>query len=294
MHSALRRFRLSRTTTLLRRCRPGGKAQGLQPSQQPLAAVRHRGLVCSPCISWPWHPVTAFLHAHGAVMARKITAIRAQKRHPQRVNIYLDGEFAFGLARIVAAWLQVGQELSEQDIARLQREDAREQAYQQALRYLGYRPRTTHEIRRHLERKGVAEEIIAAVLERLSDLGLVDDEAFAHAWVASRMHNRPRSRRALHAELRQKGLPEAIIQEALAEVDEAAGAYLAAQKGARRYRHLPWPAFRQKMSAYLARRGFPYTVIREAVQRAWQEIHPHTPSASSEVTPNDEEPPCMD
>ena len=227
-------------------------------------------------------------------MAHKITAITAQKRHPQRVNIYLDGEFAFGLARIVAAWLQVGQELSEEDIARLQQQDAQEKAYQQALRYLGYRPRTTSEVRRYLQRKGTTEDTIAAVLTRLSDLGLVNDEAFARAWVESRFLNRPRGCRALTAELRQKGLPETVIQQALSGVDEAEGAYRAAQKGLRRYRNLPWPAFRQKMSAYLARRGFPYEIVQEAVQRTWQDLHPHTSSAQVEVTPNDEESPCMD
>ena len=51
---------------------------------------------------------------------RKITAIEVQKRRPNRVNIHLDGEFAFGLARIVAAWLRVGQELSEEKIEELQ------------------------------------------------------------------------------------------------------------------------------------------------------------------------------
>ena len=59
-------------------------------------------------------------------LMKKITAIVVQKRSPNRVNIYLDGEFAFGLARIVAAWLRTGQELSEEKIEQLQAEEARE------------------------------------------------------------------------------------------------------------------------------------------------------------------------
>ena len=223
-------------------------------------------------------------------MAHKITAITAQKRHPQRVNIFLDGEFAFGLARIVAAWLHVGQELGEEDIARLRAADAQEQAYQRALRYLGYRPRTEAEIRRYLQRHEVAEAHIDAVIERLRDLNLVDDTAFARAWVEDRITFRPRGRRALRAELRQKGLPEEAIAQVLENIDEAALAYRAAQKGLPRYQHLARQEFRQKMSAYLARRGFPYDIVRETVQRVWQETHPDLPSASpAEDTPDNED-----
>jgi hypothetical protein len=63
------------------------------------------------------------------IMERKITAIAIQKRNRERVNIYLDGEYAFGLARIVAAWLQVGQFLSEEKIVDLQSEDGQESVY---------------------------------------------------------------------------------------------------------------------------------------------------------------------
>ncbi len=228
-------------------------------------------------------------------MAHKITAITAQKRHPQRVNIFLDGEFAFGLARIVAAWLQIGQELTEEDIARLKAADAQEQAYQRTLRYIGYRPRTEAEIRRYLQRRKVAEEHIAAILVRLRDLNLVDDTAFARAWVEDRITFRPRGRRALRAELRQKGLSEDAIAPVLEDLDEASLAYQAARKGLPRYRRLAWQEFRQKMSAYLARRGFPYDIVRETVERVWQENHPDSPSASpAEDTPDNEDLPCME
>jgi len=228
-------------------------------------------------------------------MAHKITAITVQKHNPQRVNIFLDGEFAFGLARIVAAWLQVGQELSDEEIARLRESDAQEQAYQRALRYVGYRPRTEAELRRYLAQRGAAEAHIEAAIARLRDLNLVDDTAFAHAWVADRITFHPRGRRALRAEMRQKGLAEDTIDQTLENIDEAALAYQAAQKGVRRYRNLEWPAFRQKMTAYLARRGFPYSIVQEAVQRVWQETHPDFPSASpAEDIPDNEESPCMD
>ena len=85
-------------------------------------------------------------------MERKITALQAQKRNPQRVNVYLDGEFAFGLSRITAAWLQIGQVLSEEKIVELQAADEIEVAYQKALHYLSFRTRSEDEVRKNLRK----------------------------------------------------------------------------------------------------------------------------------------------
>jgi regulatory protein len=80
----------------------------------------------------------------------KITAIEPQKHDPDRVNIHLDGNYAFGLTRITATWLKIGQELSDDKIASLQAEDGRERAYQQAMLFLSYRARSESEIRQNL------------------------------------------------------------------------------------------------------------------------------------------------
>ena len=123
-------------------------------------------------------------------MAHKVTALTPQKRNRQRVNVYLDGEFAFGLQRIVAAWLQVGQEISDEKIAQLQAGDALEVAYQRAIRLLGYRPRTEQEIRQNLGQHGIAEESIDVVVNRLLKSGLVDDTRFAQNWIENRSETR--------------------------------------------------------------------------------------------------------
>jgi regulatory protein len=214
---------------------------------------------------------------------RKITALSVQKRNPNRVNVYLDGGFAFGLARIVAAWLQVGQELDENRIASLQEEDAREVAYQRALKFLSYRMRSSQEVQRNLQEHGVSEEDIAAVLERLQRGGLVNDSRFAQAWIENRSEYRPRSRRALSYELRQKGIPEEVIEEIF---DRAGGedeelAYQAACKQARKLKDLEWPEFRRKLGGFLARRGFTYEVIAPVVDRVWAEQGSGRPAGSN-------------
>ena len=209
-------------------------------------------------------------------MKHKITALTLQKRNRQRVNVYLDGDFAFGLARIVAAWLEVGQELTDEKISQLREEDSREVAYQQALKFLNYRQRSASEIEKNLDKHGFGEAAIAHALERLRRAGLVNDARFAQAWVENRSEFRPRSRRALAFELKKRGIPEEIIRETLADIDEDPLAYQAAIAQARKYRGLDWRAFRQKMYQFLARRGFNYDVSSEAVARVWAELQEET------------------
>ena len=204
---------------------------------------------------------------------RKITAIEAQKRAPNRVNIHLDGEFAFGLSRIVSAWLRVGQELDEEKIKRLQDEDAQERAFQQAMLFLSYRARSESEIRQNLRKHEIPGEVVEHTLERLRQDGLANDGQFARTWVENRSTFRPRSRRLLALELRQKGLKEEAVASAVEAVDDNALAYEAALKRAPRFKDLEWIEFRKKLSGFLARRGFSYPVIAPVVTRVWNETH---------------------
>jgi len=216
---------------------------------------------------------------------KKITAIVAQKKHPNRVNIHLDGEFAFGLARITAAWLRVGQELEEKKIEQLQAEDARERALQQALLFLGYRARSESEIQQNLRKHEIPETVIEETLEHLRKDGLVNDGQFANAWVENRSTFRPRSRRMMALELRQKGLDDESVQSALKTVDDVALAYDAALKRAPRLKSLEWSEFRKKLSDFLARRGFPYSVVAPVVTRVWNETRTEEQNLEDEDTP---------
>ena len=206
-------------------------------------------------------------------LMRKITALEVQKRNPNRVNLHLDGEFAFGLARIVAAWLRVGQELSDEKIEQLQAEDARERAFQQAMLFLSYRARSEAEIRQNLRKHEIPEPVIEQTLERLRQDGLANDNQFARAWVENRSAFRPRSRRLMAMELRQKGLNDEAVSSAVADVDDETLAYEAAQKRAVRFKGLEWNEFRKKLSDFLARRGFSYSVVAPVVTRIWNEAH---------------------
>lgn len=220
---------------------------------------------------------------------KKITAIVVQKKNPNRVNIYLDGEFAFGVARITAAWLKNGEELSDERIAKLLVDDTREWAYQQSLLYLSYRVRSEKEIQQNLRKHEISEEVIEETLQRLRGAGLANDNEFAQAWVENRNTFRPRSKRALTVELRQKGLDDEAIQASLSEVDEDALAYAAALKRAPRFKELEWAEFRKKLSEFLARRGFTYSVVAPIVSKIWDETHAEKPRQTGSRPYEDEE-----
>lgn len=201
---------------------------------------------------------------------RKVTALLAQRRRGDRVNVYLDGEYAFGLRDRVAARLRSGQSLSEEEIEGLLEEDTLEEAYDKVLGFLSYRPRSSAEIRRYLRKKKTPPRAIEKVVERLGEAGLLDDLSFARFWVENREKFRPRGARMLRYELRGKGVEEAVIAQALADLNEKESALRAAQKVFPRYSKLERREFRRRLGSYLARRGFAYPVIGEVLDQLWE------------------------
>ncbi len=210
-------------------------------------------------------------------MGRIITAVEVQKRNTDRVSVYLDGEFAFGLPSVEAAKLRKGQELSEEEIQRLGEIDAIARAVDRAVRLLARRPYSTAEIRRNLETHEVAPPVIDAALDKLAHLGYVDDLAFAQYWIETRERFKPRGARALRYELHQKGVPAAIIETALAGIEAHDSAYRAAQERVHRLRGLDESEFRNKLGAFLVRRGFGYDTVREVMDQLIIEIEEEQP-----------------
>jgi len=136
-------------------------------------------------------------------MAGTITRLSFQKRNSERVNVHLDGRYAFAVPAMEAAKLKRGQFLSEAEIARLRALDARQRAYERVLRLLSHRPRSETEVQRYLKRKETPPEAIAEVLERLQREGYLDDAEFVRFWVENRERHNPRGVWALRQELRQ-------------------------------------------------------------------------------------------
>ncbi len=207
-------------------------------------------------------------------MQGTITAIeRQERRGGRRVNVYLDGAYAFSLSLDLAFGLKVGDHLAAEQAAGLLEKDQEHVCLDAALNYLGSRPRSEREIRRRLTRNPVPPTVLDRVLARLRHLGLVDDHAFAQYWVEQRQTHRPRGARLLRAELRQKGVDSELAAE-VAETTEptaAEDAYRAAAKKAAQLRSLDERTFRLRLGQFLARRGFDWDTIGPTVERYWQD-----------------------
>ncbi len=141
-----------------------------------------------------------------------------------------------------------------------------------ALRFLEARQRSTSEVRRRLLTGGYRADLVEGCLARLLDLGILDDEAFAHEWVESRDRARPRGERALRSELRTKGIDRQVVDEVLEarSVEQPAADAAAARRVLERHasalaRVADPRARRQRAYALLARSGFDSETAMEAI-----------------------------
>lgn len=203
-----------------------------------------------------------------------ITALTAQVKNPDRVNVFIDGAFACGLALPVAAGLRIGQVITRTELEQLDRQDEVHRARERAVRLLARRPYSSAEISRFLRRHQIGDDIIQNVIDDLTEAKLIDDDAFAAYWVEQRETFRPRSRLALRQELSQKGIEREIVTEALSDIDETEAARRVAQKQAGRWQGLPEADWRAKLTRLLLRHGYPYDVVGEVVTEVWLALQP--------------------
>jgi regulatory protein len=200
-----------------------------------------------------------------------ISALKLSGRSRNSVDVYIDGEKYFSIMKVIAAELVVGQELSLDQIRLLKNRDVEERTYQYALNLISRRPRSKKELRDRFQQRNVLPNIQDAVLNRLGENNLVDDDAFAQAWVENRQTFRPRSAWAIKQELRQKGVPDHAISAALVDFNDDDAAYRAATKAAGKLSKLSRENFKRRLSDYLRRRGFQYSTISTIVKRVWLE-----------------------
>lgn len=200
-----------------------------------------------------------------------ITRLTPLRRQPGRSAVEIDGQSGLTLADEVLQrfGLQVGDAVNAEALAAIADQDALARATESALVYLAYRPRTEREVRTRLRRAGHTPEVIAQVIARLYEWRYLDDADFARRWVEGRTAQKPRGKRLLQQELRQKGVAAETAREVIAdaEVDEAAAAEALARKRLASYAGDDPQAVRRKLSSYLARRGYGYDVVRGAIER---------------------------
>jgi regulatory protein len=196
----------------------------------------------------------------------KITSIKQQVKRSDRYSIFVEGKYLFSLSEgaLLESKLASGQELSKEQVDEYKKLSADDKLYNQALRYIAMRPRTKWEIEFHLERKQASPPLIETILNKLSIVGLIDDDKYARSFVADRRLLRPTSRRKLIAELKKKRVANDIIEQAInSELHDEAAALLHIIERKRRQTKYQDDA---KLMQYLARQGFSYDAIKHALQ----------------------------
>jgi len=220
-----------------------------------------------------------------------VTRIERQRRHRNRVNLFLDGEFAFGLHEeiIAKANIRVGDELDPSTIGIIKSHEETKLARDNALRLLSHRMRSQKELRFTLLEREFDPTIVDNVLHELQTKGYVDDRKFAAAFIRDARLRKPAGTAMLFQKLRLKGIDRALIMETLGDMlpadTEQELAYTSAMKLLKRIRTsrkpVPQEKEKQRLSQYLAQRGFPWSTIRPVLRKVFATL--------VEVTPTDVE-----
>ncbi|HJP80870.1 MAG TPA: RecX family transcriptional regulator [Candidatus Saccharimonadales bacterium] len=206
----------------------------------------------------------------------KITGISAQQKDKNRINVMVDGVYRFSLDLFQYAELgiKIGKEYTEEELIALETESQFGKVYARALEYCLMRPHSGKEVRDYLYRKtrdtrtktggvkkGVSPAITSRVFDRLVEKGYIDDEKFARYWIENRNLAKGASQRKLQAELRAKGVEGGIIGRLLSESDRDDASELQKIIAKKRARYPD----EQKFMQYLARQGFGYDDIKQAL-----------------------------
>jgi regulatory protein len=194
-----------------------------------------------------------------------ITRVVATQRDPERVSVFINGDFAFALPAVLAVQrgLRAGVVLDETAVRELEAIAVAEKATEAAITFVSYRPRSEREVRDRLRRREFPAAAIDYAIDKLRGWRYLDDRAFAEFWVENRVEHAPRGRRALASELRAKGVDRDLVADVLddTDLDESTAARDLARKRLRSLAGLDEETQRRRLAAYLARRGYTWDVV---------------------------------
>lgn len=212
----------------------------------------------------------------------KITSVESQKKNSQRFNVFLDGKFGFGADEdtVVKFRLVLGKEISQEDLDKVLFETEVGKLMGRMYNLLNVRLRSEKEIRDYLrnlnfkkkvkDQEEISEVVVDSLIENLKNKELLNDEAFAKAWVESRRRSKKKGINVIKMELFQKGVSREIIEEVVSSqqsvVSEGDLAKEALEKKARVWKNLEKQEFKKKATEFLVRRGFDYSTAKEVVE----------------------------
>lgn len=214
----------------------------------------------------------------------KITAITAQQKTVNRVNVYVDGRYRLSLdvSQVVDIGVRVGKEYTDSELVELEVESQFGKVYARALEYCLMRPHSSREVKDYLLRKtrgvrkrnketgdvtvhgGISSALANRVYDRLLQKRYIDDEKFARYWVQNRNLAKGVSKRKLQYELQSKGISSQIINDSLMMSDRTDEDELQKVIAKKRKKYPD----DQKLMQYLARQGFSYDDIKSKLGRS--------------------------
>lgn len=199
-----------------------------------------------------------------------ITSIKQQK-NKNRVNVYLDDKFGFGidLDNFVLLHLKVNQELTQEEIEKIVKKAEYQKTLDKLYRFAMVRPRSEKEVTDYFRRKKIHESLHLELLKKLKHLDLLNDVVFAKWWVDQRQSFKPKPKRIIKIELTKKGIIKEIIDNVLGETafDESKMAQDLLNRKGYKWKGLEPREAKQKKSQYLAGKGFSWDVIEKVTSK---------------------------
>lgn len=206
-----------------------------------------------------------------------ITALKPQVRRKNRLSVFIDGEFAFGLDADVVEQhgLHVRQKVDAHLLQKILSSEEYKRACNRAFRFLAGRARSQKELEDRLARYDYPPSVVERVVAKCKNLKYIDDRQFAFQFARSRVAHKPCGAELLRLELFRHGIGEALIDEVVADVyrqhSERELAQKLAEKRLPRLQDLPPQKARARLAGFLKRRGFDWETVREVVDACLEE-----------------------
>lgn len=204
----------------------------------------------------------------------KITKIEKQKRNQARYNIYIEGEFAFGLYddTLLKHGLRSGDNLSKEKIEQFRKEDEFIFGKRSAYNFLSRRARSVKEVEKKLRQFEISEQTISEVIKYFEDIGYLNDKDYSKEFVESKIRRRPTGRRIIKSGLRMKGIPDEISEDSLIDNYPDELEYNKTIEAAKKYIKKNEKRFKDendkksKLYRHLFSRGFPMELVQKVVK----------------------------
>ena len=198
-----------------------------------------------------------------------------QNKSNEKFSVFVDDEFAFSLAKsdIVFFKLDIGEEISEKKFKYIYDEVIMIKAKNRAAKFLGASKKPEKAVRDKLTESGFDEDVCEKVIEELKKYGYVDDYDYALSYINDRIRLNPRSSYAIRTELRQKGIKDSVITEALeeADIDEISGIKRLIEKKTGGDLDMDEKE-KKRLIDFLMRRGYSYGKIKEAINHFYDDF----------------------